>query len=223
MSIIDRNLISSKPSCYIFDIDGCLADSNSIILTYEEVYNKKLEEYKEKEEAYKKELAIYEEAINLPENKLVRNYINKPVKPIKPTKPSKDLKRWCSEYFYENIDNVSAITGVLDLFVSLALNKRVIILTARSEEYKQSTLNWLKKVITERYNSNMYRRIDFISIFKPEKYMYPDHAYKKEKVLELAKQYNIELIVDDSPYNIKEFSELGFLALQPNIDYKDLK
>ena len=224
MNSIDKSLISNKTSCYIFDIDGCLADSNSIIITKEESYKKALEEYDALMRQYERQYAEYKEAINLPCNKSVKEHIPVPVEPIKPTEPdSKTKKDFDDEYFYNHIQEVSAISGILDLFVNLALNKKVILLTARKEESKQATLNWLNKVITKRYNSNMYRRIDFVSIFKSEKCKDVDEKYKRNKVLELAKQYNVELIIDDSPRNIKEFTELGFLTLQPNILYKDLK
>ena len=59
--------------------------------------------------------------------------------------------------------------------------------------------------------------------FKPDKNNEPAEKYKRAKILELAKQYNIQFIIDDSPANIEEFTKLGFLTLKPNVIFRDLK
>ncbi|MBQ3420722.1 MAG: hypothetical protein IJH34_03450, partial [Romboutsia sp.] len=101
-------------------------------------------------------------------------------------------------------------------FISLALSKKVILLTAREELFRQGTIEWLKRVIIERANEDTYRRIHFQLICKPNKYSKNDIEFKKEKVLEITKQYNIQLIIEDFPEIIEEYTKLGFLVLSPN-------
>ena len=103
------------------------------------------------------------------------------------------------------------------------ITKKVILLTGRSESSKSATIDWLNKVITERSTKDMFRRINFMTIFKPDKSNEPAEKYKRAKILELAKQYNIQFIIDDSPANIEEFTKLGFLTLKPNVIFRDLK
>ena len=49
---IDRELINSKPKCYIFDIDGCLANTNNIILSKVETFDMKKQKYETERAKY---------------------------------------------------------------------------------------------------------------------------------------------------------------------------
>ena len=220
---IEKNLISNKSACYIFDIDGCMADVNHLILTHKEAYEVNINKYKLAEEKYQSDYKAYEYEFNQFNKGFIKD------KPIEPTKPNAPLKYEAAKkdkidynYFYNNLSEAIPIEGVIDLFIALALTKKVIILTGRNENSRSDTLEWLKKVIEDKYNSDMYRRINFQMIFKPEKDNNSTEKFKKEKILELAKQYNIQLIIDDCPANIEEFTKLGFLVLSPNKEYREL-
>lgn len=223
MSNIEKNLISNKSACYIFDIDGCMADVNHLVLTNEEAYEANMNKYNLAKEKYQSDYKAYEYELNQFNKGFIKN---KPIEPIKPTVPQKyetaKKDKIDYKYFYDNLSEAIPIEGVIDLFIALALTKKVIILTGRSENSRSDTLDWLRKVITEKYNSDMFRRINFQMIFKPEKDNNPTEKFKREKVLELAKQYNIQLIIDDCPANIEEFTKLGFLVLSPNKEYREI-
>ena len=224
MANIDRDLISNKTSCYIFDIDGCLANVDNIVLTKEEAYNKNLAEYNIAQEKYKNDIILYEQNIKKYEKGLITEKPKELVPPIKPIKydlPKKD--DYDLNYFYSHLDEAMPIGGILDLFITMALSKKVIILTGREEFSKPATLNWLNRVITERSTKDTFRRINFTTIFKPDKNNDSVEKFKKDKILELIKQYNIQLIIEDNPVIIEEFTKLGFLTLKPNTFFKDLK
>lgn len=222
MASIDKELISNKTSIYIFDIDGCLADIENILLTYKESYSKKLEEYEKNKEKYNKDLKIYQYELEQINNKLsVNKDLVEPIEPKVPQMYEDKLKDKIDfAYFYSHIEEALPIGGIVDTFVALALTKKVIILTGRDEMYKGSTIDWLRKVISKRFNDDTYRRINFSTIFKPTKNNDTTEKYKKDKVNELAKQYNIQLIIEDCPAIIEEFTKLGFLVLSPNKENK---
>ena len=224
MGNIDKDLISNKTSCYIFDVDGCLADVDHILLTYGEVYDKAIENYNIALKRYEHDKIDYEFDLKRYNKGEIEQKPIEPVEPIRPNKYEEGKKnRWDSEYFYRHLNEAIPIGGIIDLFIALSLTKKVIILTGREEHSKPATLEWLNKAITDRSSKDMYRRINFSTIFKPDRNMDPTEKFKKEKVLELAKQYNVQLIIDDCPKNIETFTQLGFLALTPNRIYKDLK
>ena len=208
MSNIEKDLLTNKTSCYIFDIDNCLADADHIIMTNKQAYEKQLEEYKENKILYEKALAVYEKS---------KDKGPAPVMPEEPTKYKEtEANKFAKEYFLNHIMDCYSIPGTLDVFISLALSKKVILLTAREELFRQGTIEWLKRVIIERANEDTYRRIHFQLICKPNKYSKNDIEFKKEKVLEITKQYNIQLIIEDFPEIIEEYTKLGFLVLSPN-------
>ena len=60
MANIDKDLISNKASCYIFDIDGCIADVDHLLLTYEQAYEKNMEAFNLAEEKYKSDYNAYQ-------------------------------------------------------------------------------------------------------------------------------------------------------------------
>ena len=224
MANIDKDLISNKASCYIFDIDGCIADVDHLLLTYEQAYEKNMEAFNLAEEKYKSDYNAYQYDLKQYNKNLLTTKPIEPIAPIRPAKYDANKKdRWDVGYFYNHIEEAIPVGGVLDLFIALALTKKVIFLTGRNESSRPATLEWLKKAIGERSTGDMFRRINFQMIFKPDKNNDSTEKFKREKILELAKQYNIQFIIDDCPANIEEFTKLGFFTLTPNRIYKDLK
>ena len=164
MASIDRDLISNKTSCYIFDIDGCLANVDNIVLTYAEAYKKELEEFNNAQEKYRSDCKAYEYDLKQYNKNLTSNKPIEPIPPIKPAKPeSSKLSKWDADYFYRHLQEALPIGGIVDLFIAMALTKKVILLTGRSESSKSATIDWLNKVITERSTKDMFRRINFIT------------------------------------------------------------
>lgn len=220
---IERDLISNKASCYVFDIDNCLADADHLILTKQQAYEKELILYEEKFKKYEQEQKDYEIIKNNYQQGLVTMLPNEPVEPIKPSPPEiKEQNKYAADYFHNHIKECYVIPGITDLFIALALTKKVIILTGRNELDRVNTIEWLKKAVIERANEDTYRRINFQLICKPSKCEKSNIIFKKEKILELAKQYNIQLIIEDHLEIIEEYTKLGFLVLKPNKETKEI-
>lgn len=218
---IDRDLISNKPSCYIFDIDGVMAEVRDILMTKKMSYEKRVVEYDQLMEEYAKALKDFDY-----DSKAYKRGLShvKPIAPVKPELPtipdSKEENKIDFDYFHRHVQEAVPVPGVVDLFINLAASHKVVILTGRSEKGRNDTLEWLKKVVIERGGDTLYRRINFQLIMRTEKeYALSGAKYKREKVLELAKNYNIRLILEDCPDIIKEYTELGFLVLSPNKEY----
>ena len=62
---IDKELITSKPACYIFDIDGCIANVDHLIKTNKQVYEIMLKEYNAKVKKYEEDYAEYRKKSSL--------------------------------------------------------------------------------------------------------------------------------------------------------------
>lgn len=221
MTAIDRDLISNKPSCYVFDIDGCLADVHEILLTFEQTYNIYSEKYTAALEKYQKDMVEYDKQIKDYKKGLIETKPIEPIKPLTPVKPEeKKLKKIDWEYFKEHILEALPVQGVLDLFTNVASSHKVILLTGRSERHRAATVEWLKKVVIEKGGDDLFRRINFQLIMRSDKESdLSGPKYKKAKILELSKQYNIQVIIEDCPEIIKEFTDLGLLVLSPNREY----
>ena len=114
MANIDKDLITNKQSCYIFDIDGCLADVHEILLTNKQTYEKKFAEYLEKRDAKAK-------------SKDLKDL----VEPIKPAEDKLNKIDW--DYFKDHLLDAIPIPGILDLFTTVASSRKVILLTDLKE------------------------------------------------------------------------------------------
>lgn len=117
--------------------------------------------------------------------------------------------RW--DYFHENCnsDNVHLIEGAYMLFLNLFDMKvhsdvDFILLTSRNEKVRRDTEEKLKK------EGIFYDRL----YMRPEKDYREAHILKKETLLELQKEYNILLYVDDDLNNCKVAKELGIYTVR---------
>ena len=220
---IDRDCITNKPKCYIFDLDGCIANSNGIILSKADTYKLKLEKYNRDLEDYNSNKSLfYEKLEQYNQGKI--DFI--PAKPTPPTplNPSdeEDYSSFDVDYFYDNLDQAIPIGGIIDLFVSLSQNYKVIIVTGRDEAVRSKTISWLKEVIESRYNKDVWRRCNFTLIMRPSKNTYPSGKYKEQVFQDLYKQYNIQLVIDDHPDVLAVVDKLGLLSLKPNTIFKQI-
>ena len=216
---IDKELITSKPACYIFDIDGCIANVDHLVKTNKQVYEIMLKEYNAKVKKYEEDYAEYRKKSSL--NYVDKRLLVKPIHPESPVKPDvKNENKMNWDYFYNNVSKAEPIVGCLDVFIALAMTKKVILLTARDEHVRTQTVEWLKKVVMERAGQDAFRRINFTLIMKESKSSNKETIkYKKETIQNLIKQYNIQLIVEDHPEIVKEYTKLGLLVLQPNREW----
>lgn len=208
---IDRELINSKPKCYIFDIDGCLANTNNIILS-------KFETFDMKKQKYETERAKYQAILK--ENPKAAAKINPPKEP-EPLK-SGDSKKFDWEYFEEHLQDAEPIWGVIDMFIALATTHKVILLTGRKERHRTKTTAWLEQVVQERAGKEAWRRINFSLMMREDKNNEPSAKFKKAKFLAIEKTYNIQLIVEDHPDVLEVINELGFTSLKPNTVFKQI-
>ena len=133
---------------------------------------------------------------------------------------------YCSSLLLDEEEEALELIPQLDIYkVDYKINikdKKVILLTGRNELDRADTIDWLRQVIIERTNEDTYRRINFQLICRPSKYDKSNAIFKKEKVLELTKQYHIQLIIEDHPKIIEEYTKLGFLVLKPNRETKEI-
>lgn len=221
MTNIDRDLISNKPSCYVFDIDGCLADVHEILLTYEQTYDIKYNKFLEERDEYHKQFSEYERQLKKYNKGEVDIKPKEPTFPVEPIRQDKEkLQKIDWEYFKDHLLEAIPIQGVLDLFTSIASSHKVILLTGRSDRHRAQTVEWIKKVVIEKGGNDLFRRINFQLIMREDKEMSLSGAkYKRAKILELSKQYNIQLCIEDCPEIVKELTELGLLVLTPNREY----
>lgn len=204
MANIDKDLITNKQSCYIFDIDGCLADVHEILLTNEQSYEKKFAEYLEKRDAKAKSKDL--------------KGLKGLVEPVKPAEDKLNKIDW--DYFKDHLLDAIPIAGILDLFTTVASSRKVILLTGRSERNRVGTVEWLKKVIIEKGGDDLFRRINFQLIMRGDKEMNLSGAkYKRAKIQELSKQYNIQFCIEDCPEIVEELTQMGILVLSPNREY----
>lgn len=221
MSNIDKDLISNKPSCYVFDIDGCLADVRQILLTHEQTYVIKHSEFLELRDKYYKDLREYNKLLDLYNRGIELTKPKEPEFPTEPTVPDeKKANKIDWNYFSTHMIDAIPIQGIVDLFASIASTHKVIVLTGRSDRDRVQTTEWLKKVIVNKGGENLFRRINFQLIMRSDKEIsLSAEKYKRAKILEISKQYNVQLCIEDCPEIIKEFTELGLLVLSPNQEY----
>lgn len=225
MAHIDRDLISNKPNCYVFDIDGCMADIQNILLLHNKSYEVKLEKYKQDLEAYKLAMIDYEKARSAFNHKEIEAMPVEPIKPKEPKKPdAKQAKQIDWDYFREHLEEAIPIPGVIDLFVTMARSHKVVILTGRDEYMQPNTIAWLRKVIIEKGGDNLWRDIYFQVITRVGKERdMKKSEFKLAKIQELSKNYNIPLIIEDHPITVEKLTKAGFTVLMPGKGYYDVK
>ena len=115
--------------------------------------------------------------------------------------------RW--RYFYNNCnsDKVKANDGVRTLFHSLRYSYKSvnsIILTARSEKYREQTLSKLadENILCDRL---YMRKLDDFR---------PAYEVKRDYLVELMKKFDIIAFIDDEIKNCQMAKELGIVSLR---------
>ena len=223
MTKIDPDMISRLPKCYIFDIDGCLADTNDIILSKSDAYVEKMKEYDKAVLKFNKDVDLF--------NELMHEYQQgirdvRPIDPIRPQKPEEPTEKpeamdW--DYFESHLNLCRPIWGTIDLLISLSQHCKVFILTGRCERVRSITQDWLRQVIEERVGKETFRRVNYTLIMRDNKDTDPSGKYKQKKLGELTKNYNIQLVIEDHPDVVDIATKMGLLVLRPNTVWKDLK
>lgn len=223
MSKIDIEAISKLPKCYIFDIDGCLANTNDIILSKADAYLENMKEYEKAVVKFNKDVDLFNQLMQEFTTGVRDSRPADPVRPEKPIQPTENVEAMDWDYFEKNLDKCKPIWGTIDLLIAMSLTHKVIILTGRTERMRIATTDWLKKVIEERTSKETYRRMNFSIIMRDNKDFSPSAIYKQKKLADLTKNYNIQLIIEDHPEIVEVATRMGFLVLKPNTVWKDLK
>ena len=114
-------------------------------------------------------------------------------------------KDW--ENFYKKMDKDSPIQSVIKMVGEYA-NKgyTIIILTGRPERYREVTKQWLDKHNVP-YDSLIMKS-------SADEFL-PSHVWKRQQVLNLMDNYQIDLAIDDELRNRTVFEELGIKTLIP--------
>lgn len=180
--------METKEKLIIFDIDGCMANSDEFILTKKEAYDKEIKNCKSIEEA------------------------KKFIKPKKSEENEFDL-----DYFKRHHSEIEPHYGVFDLFVKLSQTSKVAIITARYEILKQVTYDWLISNTIKLYGDGVWRQMSYFAYFNENfesslqfkkgviesimktydiLLLIEDHP----KVVEWAKSKNIETLVPATGY-----------------------
>lgn len=181
-----------KPDLVIFDLDGCVINSDDFVITKKQAY-------------LQKDKYSFDESIM--------------TLPIEKPKPSEE-NDFCIEHLYNTHHLIPAYSGILDMFVRFATSSNVAIVTSRFEILRSKTINWLKEKITERYNSSIWRQVRYQIYFNEEKEQ--TLKFKKSMISKLMKTYNISLMVEDHPEVIKWAKSKDIMVLVPSTGYKDL-
>jgi phosphoglycolate phosphatase-like HAD superfamily hydrolase len=125
-----------KQNIVIFDLDGCLADSDDFILTNLQAWQKEKENYAKEGKAYR---------VKKPEKKVQNDF--------------------STAYLYEHLEEIKPKYGILELFVRLASVTNVAIVTSRPEIMRGKTTNWLRDNIIECYGELAWRQVRYKMFF----------------------------------------------------------
>lgn len=130
-----KELKSYKQKIYVFDLDGCIANSDDFILT--------------NEEAFKKDPSICDRLGPGFRGKL--------------TKENKKL--FSEAYLADHQLEIEPYYGILDLFVRMSQMSNTAIITSRVPLMSACTIEWLEHVITERYGKTVWRQLSYKLFF----------------------------------------------------------
>lgn len=83
---------------------------------------------------------------------------------------------------------------------------KIIFLTARPKKYEQKTRDWLIKHLT-------VVSFSYDLIMMPNDYRYQPPVFKKARIKELNKKYNILFALDDQRANVDVMREEGIMCL----------
>ncbi len=102
--------------------------------------------------------------------------------------------------FFENIASDDLRQDVYDMLIGYHMKDHpIIIVSARPEEYRTVTVEWLKKYNVPHFTLIMRRSGD----------KRPDTEVKKQIYDTYLKKYKIECVVDDRPSVIRQWQALG--------------
>lgn len=112
------------------------------------------------------------------------------------------------DYFIKhcNSDRTQSYKNILDLWFCLSSRYKIFISTARNEKCKKDTLYKLAKCCFFTTEDNLLMR-------KSNDYR-PATEVKKEHLLQIMKNFNIILFIDDDLANCEMAKELGILTLR---------
>lgn len=182
----------TKPDIVIFDLDGCIMNSDDFVLTRQQAWDK---------------TKLGDET---------KSRVSYPV--TKPKAFEKDL--FSLEYLYNHQHEVEPYEGILDVFVKYASLTKVAIVTSRYELLKAKTIEWLKAQISKRYGEARWRQLRYDMYFNELKE--PSLKFKKDKLSELMKTYNILFMIEDHPQVIAWAKSKSITVLVPATGYKNL-
>lgn len=130
-----KELSSYKPSIYVFDLDGCIANSDDFVLT-----NK---------QAYEKDPDI--------QNRLGVGYRGKLTKAVE--------NLFSEAYMADHMLEIQPYKGILDLFVRMSQTSHTAIVTSRIPVMRTYTIDWLEQVISELYGKQVWRQLNYKLFF----------------------------------------------------------
>ena len=123
----------------------------------------------------------------------------------------KSVKGFRKNYDWSRVDEDKPIRFLTHMIYmnELAFHK-IFYSTGRDESARDKTLAWLNKYEFSEYEIN-----------STELYMKPASSYEKSTItkhrayLDIIKDYNVRLVVDDDPKVISMFTAMGVNCLQP--------
>ena len=113
------------------------------------------------------------------------------------------------DFFYKNANNPKYAVKIKEIFELLnSLDCKIILLTARRDLIAKPTLHYLLEGEIKLNN------ISQLIVRSVDKEGVPSHIFKKEELLKLKEQYDIQFIIDDEYTNCATFKEMGFTVLR---------
>lgn len=135
----DKIEYKTKQKLYIFDLDGCIANSDNFVLTNQQAYEKDPDIRTRKGLGFRDKL----------------------------TKDTKN--QFSDAYMIDHQSEIEPYEGIFDLFVRLAQVTNVAILTARPDYMHPCTIQWIKDKVIEHYSEQIFRRMSYLITFNENK------------------------------------------------------
>jgi len=110
-----------------------------------------------------------------------------------------EMTKELEEFFQNHSHIVEPILGSVEAIDELAKKHELLILTSRSDSMKEKTLEWL----------NLHYPSKF------QDFLFANHWLKSngKTKTDLCKDFNIELVIEDSPLFAKELAKQGFKVI----------
>lgn len=131
----DKTDYKIKQKLYIFDLDGCIANSDDFILTNEQAYKKDPDIRIRKGLGFRDKLT------------------------------AANKTDFSEAYLIDHQSEIEPYEGIFDLFVRLAQVSKVAIITARPDYMHPCTIQWLKDKIINYYGEQVFRQISYFITF----------------------------------------------------------